>query len=30
VRWLVFVLMALAGVSLIWDSVPGLLAATSA
>ena len=27
VRWLVFVLMALAGVSLIWDSLPGLLAA---
>lgn len=29
-RWLVFVLMALAGVSLIWDSLPGLLAAHSA
>ena len=30
VRWLVFVLMALAGVSLIWDSLPGLLAARPA
>ncbi|WP_225788748.1 TSUP family transporter [Pseudomonas sp. Marseille-P8916] len=30
VRWLVFVLMMLAGVSLIWDSVPGLLPATPA
>lgn len=29
VRWLVFVLMALAGVSLIWDSLPGVLAARS-
>lgn len=27
VRWLVFVLMALAGVSLVWESLPGLLAA---
>ncbi len=27
VRWLVFVLMALAGISLVWDSLPGLLAA---
>jgi uncharacterized membrane protein YfcA len=30
VRWLVFVLMALAGVSLIGDSLPGLLAAAPA
>lgn len=30
VRWLVFVLMALAGVSLIWDSLPGLLVACPA
>ena len=30
VRWLVFVLMALAGASLIWDSLPGLLAARPA
>ncbi|MFZ3206718.1 MAG: TSUP family transporter [Pseudomonas sp.] len=30
VRWLVFVLMALAGLSLIWDSLPGLLAARPA
>lgn len=29
-RWLVFVLMALAGISLIWDSLPGLLAARPA
>ena len=29
VRWLVFVLMALAGVSLIWDSLPELLVARS-
>jgi uncharacterized membrane protein YfcA len=30
VRWLVFVLMVLAGFSLIWDSLPGLLAARPA
>ncbi|MFJ4394924.1 sulfite exporter TauE/SafE family protein [Pseudomonas sp. NPDC089396] len=30
VRWIVFVLMALAGISLIWDSLPRLLLETSA